>query len=54
MVIQLSMIGLAVALSCLFTSMAGWQQVALLFRESEQERIDREFFALVGTIDLEM
>lgn len=52
-VIQLSMIGIAVALSCLFTSMAGWQQVAHLFKETEQERIDREFFSLVATIDLE-
>lgn len=52
-VVQLSMIGIAVALSCLFTSLAGWQQVAHLFRESEQDRIDREFFALVATIDLE-
>ena len=54
MVVQLSMIGMAVALSCLFTSMAGWQQVASLFRETEQERIDREFFAIVDKIDLDV
>ncbi|HSF86906.1 MAG TPA: hypothetical protein VLG28_14785 [Acidimicrobiia bacterium] len=52
--VQLSMIGMAVALSCLFTSMAGWQQVAGLFRETEQERIDREFFAIVEKIDLDV
>ena len=52
--IQLSMIGMAVALSCLFTSMAGWQQVAGLVRETEQERIDREFFAIVEKIDLDV
>ena len=51
---QLSMIGMALALSCVFTSMAGWQQVACLFKETEQERIDREFFALVATIDLDV
>ncbi len=52
--VQLSMIGTAVALACLFTSIAGWQQVAGLFKESEQERFDREFFAIVSKIDLDV
>ncbi len=51
---QLSMIGMALALSCLFTSMSGWQQVACLFKETEQERIDRAFYAIVSRIDLDV
>jgi hypothetical protein len=45
--------GLCVALGLLFTFLAGWSQVAELFRESEQDRIDREFALMVAMLDID-
>ncbi len=46
-------LGLIAALAWAFTCLSGWGQVAALFRETEQERIDREFFAMVAAIDID-
>lgn len=43
--------GAALILVCAFIGVAGWRDVADLFRETEQERIDREFAAIVGAWD---
>lgn len=50
---MIAVLGLTVALAAAFTLLAGWSQVADLFRETEQDRIDREFFALVARLDIE-
>ena len=47
----MSLVGAIVGLACVFTCIAGWGDVFALFRESEQERIDREFAAIVAAFD---
>ncbi len=47
-------LGLIVALAWAFTCLSGWSQVGALFRETEQERIDRQFFAIVAALEIDI
>ena len=50
---MVAIFGLSVVLGLLFTFLAGWSQVAELFRESEQDRVDREFALMVAMLDID-